>query len=211
VTVSALPPDEAVRIKMAEMYDLDTTYYLIDILTGGLKSADITVDQLTLRPLTPKEPLGMFSVMADVKDGANTLESAQVRMKVRKFADVLVMLENVGRSQEIRGEQLELRRMEVTTLRERPLTDPNQLVGSRAGRNLRIGTIVTSGDLEVVPDIENGRDIAIVYTDGHCRISAEGRALQSGVAGEYIKVKNKGSGKVVLARVVDGTAVVVDP
>jgi len=63
--------------------------------------------------------------------------------------------------------------MEVTTLRERPLTDANQLVGSRAGRNLRMGTIVTSGDLETVPDIENGRDVAIVYTDGLCRISAE--------------------------------------
>jgi len=83
---------------VVEMYGLDTTYYQIDILSDGIKSADITADQLTIRPLTPRTA-GLFSVMADVKDGARTLESAQVRMKVRRFADVLVMLENVGRSQ----------------------------------------------------------------------------------------------------------------
>jgi flagella basal body P-ring formation protein FlgA len=31
------------------------------------------------------------------------------------------------------------------------------------------------------------------------------------MAGDYVKVKNKGSGKIILARVVDGAAVAVGP
>ena len=65
--------------------------------------------------------------------------------------------------------------------------------------------------LERIPDIERGRDVAIVYIEGMCRISADGRTMQSGQAGDYIKVKNKTSGKIILARVVDATAVAVDP
>ena len=53
--------------------------------------------------------------------------------------------------------------------------------------------------------------LSFVYIDGLCRITATGVALQSGMAGDYVKVKNKGSGKIILARVVDGTAVAVDP
>ncbi len=211
VAVSALTPDEAVRLKMAELYDLDTNYYRIDILTNTLRSADVRPDQVTLRPLSTKEPLGLFSVKAIVREDGQILESAQVRMKIRKFADVLVILENVHRSQSITAEQLELKRMEITNLRERPVTDLSKLDGLRAGRNLKRGRILTAGDLEVIPDIENGRDVSIVYTDGLCRISAEGRSLQSGIAGEYIKVRNKASGKVIMARVIDGTAVAVDP
>ena len=65
--------------------------------------------------------------------------------------------------------------------------------------------------MEQVPDVESGREVSIVYNAGPCRISALGVVLQKGMAGDYIKVKNKSSGKIVLARVVDESAVAVDP
>lgn len=193
------------------MYDLDTNLYQIDILTNRLKSADISLDQLTLRPLSPKEPLGLFSMMADVKNDGVLLESSQIRLKIRKYADVLVLLESVRRSKSIMPKQLLLKRMEVTSLRQRPLVDLSELDGYRAGRNLKRGAILTADALEQIPDIESGRDVTIVYIDGLCRISADGRTLQAGQAGDYIRVKNKGSGKIILARVIDATAVAVDP
>jgi flagella basal body P-ring formation protein FlgA len=210
-TGSALTSDEAIRSKVVAMYDLDTNQYRIDILTNRLKSADISLKQLTLRPLSPKEPLGLFSMIADVKNDGILLESGQIRLKIRKYADILVLLDNVRRSRSITPEQLLLKRMEITSLRQRPLVDLSELEGSRAGRNLKRGAILTADDLEPIPDIEYGRDVTIVYTDGLCRISADGRALQAGQAGDYIKVKNKSSGKIILARVVDATAVAVDP
>lgn len=210
-SVSALTSDEAIRSKVATMYDLDTNQYQIDILTNKLKSADISLSQLTLRPLSPKEPLGLFSMMADVKNDGVLFESRQIRLKIRKFADVLVLLETVRRSKSITPKQLALKRMEVTSLRQRPLVELSELDGYRAGRNLKRGAILTADDLEPIPDIEQGRDVTIVYTDGLCRISADGRTLQAGQAGDYIRVKNKGSGKIILARVIDATAVAVDP
>ena len=86
-----------------------------------------------------------------------------------------------------------------------------EIEGYRTKRNLRRGTILTTAAIEPIPDIEAGRELSIVYIGGLCRITTAGVALQSGMAGDYVKVKNKGSGKIILARVVDGTAVAVDP
>lgn len=210
-TASALTSDEAIRSKVATMYNLDTNQYQIDILTNRIKSADISLQQLTLRPLSAKEPLGLFSMIADVKIDGVLLESGQIKLKIRKYADVLVLLDKVGRSKIIAPEQLILKRMEITSLRKRPLVDLSELDGSRSGRNLKRGAILTADDLELIPDIERGRDVSIVYTEGFCRISCDGRTLQSGQAGDYIRVKNKSSGKIILARVIDATAVAVDP
>ncbi len=203
--------EQAIQDKVAAMYDLDTNWYRVEVLSHSLKSAEVNPRQLTLRPLSQKEPLGLFSMMADLKIDGERLESGQVRLKIRKYADVLVLLDNVRRSDPVTVEQLTRQRMEVTTLRERPLIEPSELVGNRAKRNLRRGNILTARDLEPIPDVEFGRDVAIVYSDGLCRISTEGKALQAGLAGEYIKVKNKSSGKIILARIVDATAVAVDP
>jgi len=208
---SALTCDEAIQAKVIDMYELDSSRYRIEILSNPLKSAKLTPSDLTLRPLSQKQPLGLFSIMVDVKSGGEPLESGQVRLKIRKFDDVLVLLENVPRSEAFTAEQFTVQRMEVTALYERALTEPSELAGQRAGRNLKRGSILTARDLEPMPDIEYGRDVAIVYSTGLCRISTEGKALQSGLAGEYIKVKNKSSGKIILARIVDATAVAVDP
>lgn len=210
-SASALTSDDAIRTKVVAMYGLDSAMYQVDILSNNLKSADISPHQLTLRPLSQKEPLGLFSMMADVKNDGEILESGQIRLKIRKYADVLVLLDNVRRSRIIEPEQLLLKRMEVTSLRQRALVDLSELEGARSGRNLKRGAILTADDIEPIPDIEYGRDVAIVYSVGMCRISADGRALQAGQAGDYIKVKNKASGKIILARVVDATAVAVDP
>jgi flagella basal body P-ring formation protein FlgA len=208
---SALTCEEAIQAKLLAMYELDSSLYRVEILSHPLKAAELTPSELTLRPLSQKEPLGLFSMMVDVKSGGETLQSGQVRLKIRKYADVLVLLDKIHRSETITAEQFARQRMEITTLRERPLVDAFELSGKRARRNLKRGSILTARDLEPIPDVEHGRDVAIVYSDGLCRIATAGRALQSGLAGDYIKVKNKSSGKIILARVVDATAVAVDP
>ena len=87
--------------------------------------------------------------------------------------------------------------MDVTNMVEQPVTLIEDVVGLRTKRNLRRGDILTFKSVELIPD-------------GVCRISATGVVMQEGMAGDYIKVKNKSSGKMVIARVVDAGAVAVD-
>jgi flagella basal body P-ring formation protein FlgA len=203
--------DQAITDKMMVMYGLDTGSYKIEILSNRLKSAMVGADDIVIRPLTTKEPLGLFTVMVKVLQGGEIIESGQVRMKIRQFADVLVLSDRVGSREKLSEDQLTIRRIDITSLHEKPLRSVEAIDGYRTKRNLRRGTILTTAAIEPIPDIEAGRELSIVYIDGFCRITTAGVALQSGMAGDYVKVKNKGSGKIILARIVDGTAVTVDP
>ncbi len=207
----AVALDDAICIRMAELFDLDTANYRFELVSNRLKSTEVDLEDLSLTPMTQKQPLGLYSVKVSVMKDGRMVESDQVRLRIRKFREVLVSLDRIGRGDELSFDKVALRRMDVTDLHELPLLSVAELEGLRARRNLRRGSILTSGDVEPVPDVEVGRDVTIVYDDGLCRVTAEGTALQAGMAGEYVKVKNKGSRKIVIARVVDQTAVAIDP
>ncbi|MEE8575977.1 MAG: flagellar basal body P-ring formation chaperone FlgA, partial [candidate division Zixibacteria bacterium] len=85
------------------------------------------------------------------------------------------------------------------------------IVGQRSKRPLRQGSIVTTDLVEPVPAIESGSIVSIVYSTGLCTVTAEGKAMSDGCAGEIIKVRNKSSGKVISARVIDERSVAINP
>jgi len=207
----AVTCDQAIIDKIVAMYNLDSRSNKIEILSNPLKSAAVTADNITVHPLTSKEPLGMFTVMVRVSQGGEVVESGQVRMKIRRFADVLVLSGKIRSREPLYRDRLVIRRMDITSLREKPLKTIDEIEGYRARRNLRKGKILTASAIEPIPDIETGRELSIVYVDGLCRVTSTGVALQSGVVGEYVKVKNNGSGKIILGRVIDGSTVAVDP
>ncbi len=210
-TCLAASTAEAIIERMFEMYKIDRTSHTIELLSNPFKSAEVTPDEIALRPLTAREPLGLFSAIVTISEGGQKLEQQQVRMKIRRFAEVLVATDRIGSREEINSDRVTTRRMDITTLAELPIFSHDQLAGYRAKRNIRRGKIITAAALELIPDVERGTEVTVIYSDGLCRITTSGIALQTGVAGDYIKVKNKGTKKVIIARVVDGTAVAIDP
>jgi len=211
LSVSATPTEQAVIDRLVETYAMDTSEYVIEVLANRLKATEIDPAGLSLRPLTKKEPLGLFSVAARIEQDGRTVESGQVRFRITRFATVLVAVDRIRRNEMLTGENLALQRVDVTSLKEKPFAAISAVVGLRSTRTLRQGTILTGSSAELPPDIEAGTAVSIVYTDGLCRITAPGTALQPGLAGDYVKVKNTSSGKIIVARVVDQNAVAVDP
>lgn len=208
---NAVSTGEAIATAIVDLYHLDRNIYEIEILGNSLKTADVLPNELSVRPMTQKDPLGLFSVKAIIKINGKQVETAQVRTKIKKFMDVLVMTDDVRRNTEFHSELVAVRRMDVTNLREVPLTSVDELTGLRARRNLRSGLILTTAALETIPDVESGKQVSIVYADGLCKITAPGTVMQRGSAGDYIRVKNRASNKIIIARIVDSTVVAVDP
>lgn len=203
--------DNAIVTKMFSMYGFDKDVYEIDLLNNPMKTAEVNPDNIAIQPLSQKEPLGLFTVIVKIYENGEEYESGQVRMRIKKYADVLVATERLKKSDDLTPDNLSLKRMDITTEVEKPITSFDELIGYRARRNVSRGKILTAGAIEPIPDIERGREVQIVYSDGLCRITTSGIALQTGMAGEYLKIKNKSTGKIIIARVVDETAVAVDP
>lgn len=203
--------EEALTTKMFDEFRLDPAFHEIEIRFNQLKTVEAIPDDLRLEPISMKEPLGSYTVRVIVEQNGQTVEKGQVRVMIKKFAEVLVTSGRIRRNEALTPDKLTLQRMDVTSLQEQPVQSLQEIEGYRSKRNLSTGRIVTLSAVEPVPDIEVGREVSIVYNDGLCNIAAPGQVLQNGWQGDYIKVKNKASGKIILARVVDDTAVAVDP
>ena len=209
--VAASPSDDAIIEKMMAMYNLDSLSTEIEILSNPLKTAEVSSDNVILIPLTQKELSGLYTVMAKVTENGEVVESGQVRMKIRHYDDVVVLTDRIASREPLTEDKLTIKRMEITSLHEKPLQSIGDVQNYQTRRNLAKGTILTAAAVEPIPDVEAGNEVVIIYDDGLCRISAAGVVLQSGMAGAYVKVKNKASNKIIVARVVDETAVAVDP
>lgn len=205
------PGSNIIVMMMMKMFELDPEVTQIEVLSNQLEGRQITEQALSIRPLTQKEPVGLFTVLATLSKDGEEVATGQVRMRIRKFATVLVAADRIKRGEIIRAEQVLIERKEVTNLIEQPLESFEETAGFRVKRNLQRGTIITTGALEAIPEVERGEQTLIIYNDGLCRVTAPGEALQSGSTGDYIKVRNKATRKIIVARVAEDGAVEVDP
>jgi flagella basal body P-ring formation protein FlgA len=207
----ALDADEALRQTAVKLFELDNATYQVEVLSSQIKATDIALDELTMKPMSQKEPIGLFTVIATVTRDGQKLESGQVSLRIHKFADVLVAEEGLSRHDQPIETQFSLQRMDITSLREQPVSAFETISSLRMRRNLAKGQILTTSAVEPVPDIEVGREVSIQCSNGLFTIATVGTAQQSGRTGELIRVKNRNSGKIIQARILDNSTVAIAP
>jgi flagella basal body P-ring formation protein FlgA len=211
VTATAEETGKAIQDLVMQTYGFDSAAYRVEVVSSQLKTKIVNREDVSFTALTPQPPLGPFPVLVTIIDSGSVIEKGQVRLNVHRFADVLVAQGDIARHQILTPDQFELRRMEVTSLREQSVESAEDIEGQRSKVSLRKGNILTTASLEPIPDIEVGGEVTIVYDDGLCKVTVPGKALQSGSAGTRVRVKNTASGKILMARVIDQQLVAVGP
>ncbi|WP_300672407.1 flagellar basal body P-ring formation chaperone FlgA [Desulfoluna sp.] len=81
------------------------------------------------------------------------------------------------------------------------LTDPIQAIGRMATRPIGSGTLLTTTLVKASPLVQRGDGVRIRYTLGGLLITATGIARETGGRGDFIKVKNSRSGKIIPCRI----------
>ncbi len=77
----------------------------------------------------------------------------------------------------------------------------SDVVGMAAARTLLPGKSIAMASLAQPRVLRAGAPVKMVYVDGELTITASGSALQDGVVGEMVKVRNDDSGVTVSGRV----------
>jgi flagella basal body P-ring formation protein FlgA len=212
MAAKAADMDQAVRTQILQTFQLDPTSYEVEVLSSQLRTTQLDGHQdISIKQLSEKQPLGLFSVIVTVMQDGKPLESGQVSLNIRKFVRVLVTQDNLTRHDLPKADKLALQRMDITSISEQPVQSVESLAGYRLKRNIGKGQILTFGAVELIPDIEVGGEVTIVCQEGLLKITVPGEAIQSGSAGDLVKVRNRASGKVLMARVVDDRTVAIQP
>ncbi|WP_421855633.1 flagellar basal body P-ring formation chaperone FlgA [Marinomonas sp.] len=116
----------------------------------------------------------------------------------------------INRGQIITKSNTDIGEVDISNLRGHIYTKKSPPYGLVASRNLRINTFITD-DLTTPPTlVKKGDSVLITASSGTIIVRMNGVALENGVKGQQIRIKNTSSGRIIYAKVVTDSEVLVN-
>jgi flagellar basal body P-ring formation protein FlgA len=147
-------------------------------------------------------------VICFIADGT-MVRKVQVSGKVSLERPVVRTTRNIEAGQTLEQQDLIVVKERLFDSGKELLADKGEAAGKRALRSLDAGQFVERKMLENPPLVKKGERVRIEASGGRIRVTALGRVLQDGRAGEQVKVMNLMSGKEIHATVTGVGAVAV--
>lgn len=122
--------------------------------------------------------------------------------KVQITKPIIVSLRAIMKGDALSASSFQLQERDVTTLRNNYFSHPSEILGYAAKRNIHPNKILTSSMLTQATMIEKGDSVMIEARKGSLSIRMAGTALEKGLKGKQISVRNVKSGRVVKAVVI---------
>ncbi len=130
-----------------------------------------------------------------------------VKYNIRKKERVVVTYQDIPARQILTQSDLTYSQADTGRLATGYLTDINQAIGLITRRALAAGTVLNDSFLDKPVIVKRGSLITIVAKGEQFEVSANGKALQDGSAGQIIRVQNIVSKRVISAEVIDSSTV----
>ena len=118
---------------------------------------------------------------------------------VDEFADVIVAKNTINRKSIITRQDIEIKRIKISSLRKQPLFNKSEVLGSTSKRQQRAGSIIFDDSICLVC---RGDSVQISAKSEFLNINLEGIALADASIGETTLVRNKQSKRSFSAKVI---------
>lgn len=128
-------------------------------------------------------------------------ENLAVRGDMKATAPVVVAAVDIPRGTLLTAENIRIQTMNLDRMRD-PSFEPQAVVGQKVKRSLRKGVVVEKSMIDFPPLVKRGELITIIARHGELKITATAVARSDGREGDTIRVKNNGSGKEILCKVI---------
>jgi len=154
--------------------------------------------------------LGRVSAVATILVDGRPVRKARVCGYVEVYKKILCAKNGLSKGQVILPGDLSLVRLPISKLRGRFFDSPGQVSGLAAKRSIRPGQVLLATDVAKPVLVKRGSRVLIVAASPNLRITVPGIVEQRGAQGDYVRVKNLDSKRVVVARVQDENTVLVN-
>jgi len=121
-----------------------------------------------------------------------------VPVRINTMLPIVVASTPIAKGTVLDNSNLTVEYKDKHKLRGEVIDSPNLIAGARAKRKISQGTAISRRNICLVC---KGESVTIIARSNNLMIKAAGIALKDGALGEEINIKNKRSGKTVLARV----------
>ena len=153
---------------------------------------------------------GHVSLIVVVKINGVVKNKVKLSGWVDIFQPVVCASRDLKRGERISKEDLYFVKRNISHISSKILTDMNRIIGLMAKHNVKKDTGLKEWMFEKFPIVDKGDIVTILAESGDIKVTAPGRVLMKGYAGELVKVQNLMSKKEIYAKVVNGSMVAVD-
>ncbi len=173
-------------------------------------AAKIAYDEIKILPSRKPVRKGLQLIKCGLYRNSQYLKTLNVNTRIRTFQNVVVSKTKLGRFTIVNSEDLQLARLETTSLTRKTFSSLKEMSGLRTTRLIQTGDVITENLVETLPVIARGGGVDIRFKKGSLEITTPGVARQDGKIGDEIRVKCVESKKSYTAKVIDAKTVLVN-
>jgi flagella basal body P-ring formation protein FlgA len=146
---------------------------------------------------------GLLALDLRVRSEEGETQRYNLTAEVEEWIDVPVAARHVGRGSIVEPGDIGMARMNVNSLPRDSARDTRQIIGLEASREIGAGQIFRQNNLLIPPVVEKGSRVILRYRSKLLEASASGIALEDGIIGQEIKIRNDSSNRIVQGSVVE--------
>ena len=124
-----------------------------------------------------------------------------VPIKINVLKTVLVAKRGLIKGKQVGAEDIYPTEMDTQKLKQGYFTDKNELIGLVCKHDISADNPFNPYNIELAKLVHKGEQVSIVANDNNLTISMDGIALNEGVLGETVRVKNLSSKRTIEAQV----------
>jgi len=193
--VAALLQDRGLRGKLKVALDLNVATVHLPVDSG---------DSFAIRDLRHDERSGRL-IARLVAPAENPLYTMRITGRLQKLIQVPVLTRMVRRGEIVRKHDIATRAIDQSQVPANAVLQSDDIVGQSVRRTMPSGTPLRDADLEAPTLVRRGTLVTMEINTPMMRLTARGKALDSGTKGETVRIRNIQS-----KRVIQGTVVGLD-
>ncbi len=196
--------EDVLSVMAGEINVTDVSYQGKDL---ALPVGELRVEFLPFNNLNLNGPLFVYANL--LVDG-KLAEKVKIKARVEMYQEVAMATRTIKKGEILTEEDFALERRLVKRANPNLISNLDQLVGKRAKRSIAANTPLQQNMLDLPPIVHKKNRVKIILQSKFLKITAVGVATENGAMGNYIKVMNLDSKKIILAKVVGDNLVKVD-
>ncbi|MCG8325016.1 MAG: flagellar basal body P-ring formation protein FlgA [Thiotrichales bacterium] len=136
--------------------------------------------------------------------------SIYVPVSVNYFAEVVVANRPLQRGAIITAEDVRLERKNLSFRADNHISSIEEVIGRELVHSLQLGHVLSNRNLKLPVIIKRGQRVTLLARTDSFEVQMEGEAMMDGVAGQYIKVRNSRSKRVIQGQVKSSNIIYIE-
>lgn len=146
---------------------------------------------------------GQYGFNIRTKAGAAEQVRFDVSAVVDEWADLPVAKRSLSRGSRVQGDDIMMARMNISSLPADLAHQVSDVIGHETSAEISYGEVFRKNKLAIPAVITAGSKVTMVYKAGFLQATATGIALDNGIMGQEIRIRNENSKKIISGKVIE--------